>query len=78
MYWMLIGTLCLFTHTTDPSSLQCVRIASDIKFPTYQSCNEFSYKVVEDLQDEITKYDGQGVKFHCVHYELIKMKGQSI
>ena len=60
------------------SSLQCVRIASDIKFPTYQSCNEFSYKVVEDLQDEITRYDGQGVKFHCINYDLIKLKGQSI
>ena len=78
MYWMLIGTLCLLTHTTDPGSLKCVRIASDIKFPTYQSCNEFSYKVVEDLKDEINKYDGQGVKFHCVNYDLIKMKGQSI
>lgn len=75
---MLIGTLCLFTHTTDPGSLKCVRIASDIKFPTYQSCNEFSYKVVEELKEDINKYDGQGVKFHCVNYDLIKLKGQNI
>ena len=78
MYWMLVGTLCLLTQVNDPSSLQCVRIASDIKFPTYQSCNEFSHKVVEELRDEINKQPGQGVQFHCINYDLIKLKGQSI
>ncbi len=78
MYWMLVGTLCLLTHINEPSSLQCVRIASDIKFDSYQSCNEFSYIVTDELRDEINKYPGQGVKFHCVNYELIKLKGQSI
>lgn len=78
MYWMLVGTLCLLTHINEPSSLHCVRIASDIKFNSYQSCNEFSYMVTDELRDEINKYPGQGVKFHCVNYELIKLKGQNI
>ena len=78
MYWMLVGTLCLLTHVNDPNSLQCVRIASDIKFHSYQSCNEFSYIVADEFRDEINKQPGQGLQFHCVNYELIKLKGKQI
>jgi hypothetical protein len=52
MYWMLIGTLCLLTNASDPTSLTCVRIASDIKFIDYNTCNLYSHTVVEDLRED--------------------------
>ena len=78
MYWMLIGTLCLLTNAADPNSLSCVRVASDIKFIDYTTCNAYSYQVVEEFREDLEKYPGQNIKFFCVPYQPINLKGTQV
>jgi len=75
MYWLLVGTLCLLTHANDPSTLKCTRVISEIEFSSYETCNTFSYQVVDEFGEMIQKHPGQSIQFFCVPYYPLKLKG---
>jgi|TARA_Y100000296_G_scaffold24666_1_gene29090 hypothetical protein len=77
MKFLLIGTLCLLTDLSDPTSVVCKYVINEEPYTNSVDCIKQSRLFVDQLKPMLVDNNGS-VKFFCYPYQPIKLDGEKI
>jgi len=77
MKFLLVGTICLLTNLSDPTSVVCKYVINEEPYTNSADCIKQSHLFVDQLKPMLMDNNGS-VKFSCYPYKPIKLEGQKI
>lgn len=77
MKFLLVGTVCLLTNLSDPTSVVCKYVINEKPYTNSADCIKQSHLFVDQLKPMLVDNNGS-VKFFCYPYKPIKLEGQKI
>ena len=77
MKFLLVGTVCILTNLSDPTSVVCKYVINEEPYTQAADCIDQSHLFVNQLKPMLQDNNGS-VKFSCYPYQPIKLEGEKI